>query len=118
MNSNKQRRKEIMERRRVRTAQKKSEKFDPRCLNIAVAPLGAVAADPLQLLHNNTYSPLPTYYIDLPFICRDCGKEQLWLAAQQKWWYEVIKGHINSTAVRCLACRRLRRTGICMKPGE
>jgi len=117
MNSNKQRRKEIMERRRLRAARERSEKFDLRCLNLAVAPLGAVAADPLRLLHNNTYDPLPAYYIDRPFICRDCGKEQIWLAAQQKWWYEVIKGSIYSTAVRCLACRRLRRKARCINSG-
>ena len=43
------------------------------------------------------------------FTCRDCGEEQVWTAKQQKWWYEVVGGAIDSTAVRCLPCRGLRR---------
>lgn len=54
-----------------------------------------------QLQHNNTYDLLPNFYVDKPFIYRDCGSWQLWTASQQKWWYEVAKGNINSTAVRC-----------------
>jgi hypothetical protein len=49
------------------------------------------------------------YYVDIPFRCVDCGKEEIWTAAQQKWWYEVAKGFIYSTAVRCRACRRQER---------
>jgi hypothetical protein len=33
----------------------------------------------------------------------------VWTAKQQKWWYETAHGHIESRAVRCLACRRARR---------
>ncbi|MGA3844764.1 zinc-ribbon domain-containing protein [Ralstonia nicotianae] len=49
------------------------------------------------------------YYVDLPFTCRDCASQEVWTAAQQKWWYEEAKGYVDSTAVRCLACRRQRR---------
>jgi predicted RNA-binding Zn-ribbon protein involved in translation (DUF1610 family) len=65
----------------------------------------AVAADPSKLSHINTYGTLPTYYIDKPFVCRDCGKEEIWRAADQKWYYEEARGHIDATAVRCHACR-------------
>ena len=41
-----------------------------------------------------------------PFRCRDCRKDEVWTACQQKWWYEVAKGYVYSTAVRCRACRR------------
>lgn len=47
--------------------------------------------------------------MDKPFICRDCGLSQVWIASQQKWWYEVAKGNINSTAVRCRSCRQKLR---------
>jgi hypothetical protein len=49
------------------------------------------------------------YYADLPFRCVACGKDEVWTATQQKWWYEVAKGFQYSTAKRCRACRRRER---------
>jgi hypothetical protein len=49
------------------------------------------------------------YYQDLMFDCRDCGARQVWKAEQQQWWYEIAKGYVYSTAVRCLSCRLARR---------
>ncbi|MGH7857477.1 MAG: zinc-ribbon domain containing protein [Candidatus Binatia bacterium] len=46
------------------------------------------------------------YYVDTPFRCRGCGKEEIWTAAQQKWWFEVAKGFVHSTAKLCRPCRR------------
>ena len=69
-------------------------------------PLESVQADRAQLGHNNTYGPLPLFYVDRPFVCRDCGESQVWTAKQQKWWYEIAKGHINSVAIRCRPCRK------------
>ena len=46
------------------------------------------------------------YYLDVAFRCQDCGKQEVWTAAQQKWWYEVAKGYLYSTATRCRSCRR------------
>ena len=68
-------------------------------------PPGAVPADPAQLAHNNTYGRLPRFYIDRIVKCRRCGKEEVWPAERQKWWYEVAKGNINTDAVYCRACR-------------
>ena len=52
------------------------------------------------------------YYVDLAFVCRDCGAAEVWRAAQQKWWYEVAKGHLYSTAIRCRKCRARVRSGV------
>lgn len=49
------------------------------------------------------------HYVDLPFTCADCGKAEVWAATQQKWWYEVAKGDVFTTATRCRACRRRER---------
>jgi hypothetical protein len=49
------------------------------------------------------------YYVDLPFRCKDCGKEELWTATQQKWWYEVAHGDVWTMATRCRPCRRKER---------
>lgn len=49
------------------------------------------------------------YYVDVEFRCENCGRDQLWTATQQKWWYEVAKGYAYSTAKLCRACRALVR---------
>ncbi len=79
----------------------------------ADATRNGVAVNPEALAPFNSYGP-PTfvkvgYYVDLPFTCQDCGKEEVWAAEQQKWWYEVAGGSIYSTAARCRACRRARQ---------
>ena len=101
MKSNKQRRREIKHRRRQRAEQQRSAQN----VLVQVLPLHAIPANHAELRHNNSYGPLPLFYQDLLFTCRDCGQSEVWKAAQQKWWYEVTKGSINSTAVRCLTCR-------------
>lgn len=103
MKSNKQRRQEIKDRRRKRAEiMVDTDTYDPRSIR---PPVGAVEADHSQLGHINTYGFLPLFYVDKPFACRDCGSKEVWTAKQQKWWYEVAKGHIGSTAVRCRKCR-------------
>jgi hypothetical protein len=69
----------------------------------------AVAADPSRLDHINTYGTLPEYYIDRPFACRVCGKREIWKAADQKWYYEEAKGHIDARAVECHDCRTAKK---------
>lgn len=68
--------------------------------------VGSVAANPTAMAPSNSYSPPPLFYVDRAFTCRDCRKNEVWAATQQKWWCEVAKGDLNSTAVRCRACRR------------
>ena len=103
MKSNKQRRLEIKAKRLKRA--KKLQNLDTR-QKINDLPFGSVLADHKELVHNNTYGLLPEYYIDVPFICKDCGTEQIWTAKQQKWWYEIAKGYIDSCAIRCYSCRK------------
>ncbi|NTW56665.1 MAG: hypothetical protein HGB20_06440 [Chlorobiaceae bacterium] len=68
-----------------------------------------MSSDKSKLAHINTYVQLPEFYIDMPFTCRDCGKEEIWKAADQKWYYEEMKGHIDARAVRCHDCRIARK---------
>ncbi len=69
----------------------------------------AVAADRSRLGHINTYGELPDFYIDKPFVCRQCGKAEIWKAADQKWYLEEAGGHIDAIAVECHNCRQRRR---------
>ena len=45
------------------------------------------------------------FYEDQTFTCRQCGSENVWLAQQQQWWFEIAKGYVYSTAILCRACR-------------
>lgn len=76
-------------------------------------PLGAVAVDRQALApftsYGGPYFVELGFYRDVPFTCVDCGRPQVWRASQQKWWYEVAKGDVESTAVRCRACRARER---------
>lgn len=49
------------------------------------------------------------YYVDFPFRCKDCQKQEVWSPAQQRWWYEIAKGDVWTVAVRCRPCRRRER---------
>lgn len=49
------------------------------------------------------------YYVAIPFTCRDCGADSVWTAAEQKFWYEELKGFVYSTAIRCKECRKKER---------
>ncbi|MCU0714476.1 MAG: zinc-ribbon domain-containing protein [Pirellula sp.] len=68
-------------------------------------PTGAVAADTSKQVPNNSYDPPPNWYIDKPFTCCECGREDVWTAQQQKWYYEVAKGSLFATATHCRECR-------------
>ena len=76
-------------------------------------PAGAVPAERALLAPYNSYGEPAFarrgYYLDTPFRCVGCGVEQVWTAAQQKWWYEVAKGYPYSLAKQCRACRRARQ---------
>lgn len=41
--------------------------------------------------------------------CRDCGEPFLFTAREQRHWLETLGFHIDSTAVRCAACRTALR---------
>ncbi len=106
MKSGKQRREEIKAKRLERlekhaAAIKLDGMFDVR--------LGAVISNVMRLAANNSYGLWPAYYVDRPFVCRDCGSQELWTAKQQKWWYEIAQGPIYSSAVRCRPCRIIER---------
>lgn len=64
-----------------------------------------ILADRSRLSHINTCGELPKYYVEKQFTCVDCGSREVWTARSQKWYYEVAKGHISATAIRCRPCR-------------
>jgi hypothetical protein len=109
MKSGKQRRAEIGPRRKLKAAKRQAAKEEERRFR----PMLGVPVNEELLAPNNSYVAPDFvrrgYYIDIPFRCVDCGKEEIWTGTQQKWWYEVAKGFVYSTAIRCRACRRKER---------
>jgi hypothetical protein len=70
-----------------------------------------VRVDFTRLNTGNSYGPcrqrwyMEGFYADQPFFCKDCGRMEIWTAEQQRWWYEEMGGPVETTAVRCRACR-------------
>jgi Probable zinc-ribbon domain len=115
MKSGKQRRAEIHLRRLEKAKLNGGQGIARRGLWYGPKPAGGteitsfVEADRNRLVHDTSHRGLPLYYIDYAFTCRDCGVDQLWTAKQQKWWYEIAKGKLGSTAIHCRPCRRVRQ---------
>lgn len=109
MKSPKQRRQEIKA-RRLQRAERKGRRVNARPVD---RPISTVVVTPALLRPTNSYG-IPDfvqrgYYQDRPFQCKDCGKAEIWTAAQQQWWYEEAQGDVWTTAVRCRACRQRER---------
>ena len=68
-----------------------------------------IPADLSQIAPNTSYSDPPLSYQDMEFTCEVCGKQEVWTAEEQKWWYEVAKGHLFTRATRCRDCRKAAR---------
>ncbi|KFB67197.1 zinc-ribbon domain containing protein [Candidatus Accumulibacter vicinus] len=106
MKSGKQRKLEIKSARLQRATRIQNH---PSPLPVDVYSPGIVWCDATRLARRISYG-VPAfiergYYVDIAFRCRDCGAECVWTAAQQKWWYEVAQGNIETRAVRCRPCR-------------
>jgi hypothetical protein len=109
MTSGKQRKALLKQRRRDKARRTDRKARGP---GLPDPPSGAVMADLSQLEHDNIYGPRPLFYVDRQFACIECGSEEVWTAADQKWWYEVAKGKLDSRAVRCSACRKLHQAKV------
>jgi hypothetical protein len=75
---------------------------------------GVVRVNVAALAAHNSYG-VPRFvelghYEDTPFKCTGCSASQVWTAWQQKWWYEVAKGYVYSTAKYCRACRHREKS--------
>ena len=109
MKSNKQKRLELdvkRRRREKRAAAAATRTHSP-------VPYGTVPVNSTALRPYTSYGApdfvTRGFYADHPFTCRDCGKEEIWTATRQKWWYEIAKGEVWAGAIRCRACRKRER---------
>lgn len=67
--------------------------------------LTEISVDKDKVHHHSLYFKVPSFYRDKKFTCKECAKEEVWTATQQKWWYEEAGGDLETTAVRCRECR-------------
>jgi Probable zinc-ribbon domain len=105
MKSGKQRRGELKAKRKQREAKQQSVTTgQPTLRPPGTAPVNEDLLAPYKSYGAPDYL-MRGYYQDLPFRCQGCGKEETWSTAQQKWWYEVAKGYVYSSAKLCRPCR-------------
>jgi hypothetical protein len=113
MKSNKQRRAEIIGKRQIDKDMKAAEMASVRNAEWTRDASKAARVDAGKLAPDGSYG-VPDfvtrgYYVNVAFVCQACGKHELWTATQQKWWYEVAKGGVWTTARLCRPCRRRER---------
>lgn len=111
--SKRQRRRALVARRKAKRERAAQELADRKLGWCNRLNQGGLAVDRGRLAPDNSYDAPDFvgrgYYLNIPFVCKDCGKHEVWTARQQKWWYEVAKGGVWTTAVRCRPCRRQER---------
>lgn len=114
MTSGKQKRAHLKLSRKIK-AEKKDKGYAADAPSRArrIPPPGEIHCNPSLLAPDTSYD-MPDFvkrgtYRAQPFTCQDCGKQEVWTATQQKWWYEIAKGGVWTTASRCRPCRQKER---------
>lgn len=78
-------------------------------------PKGAVRGD-VRRQHFRGMCHVPRYfYVDEERVCAQCGRAFTFTGREQKHWYEKLCFPFDSVPVRCLACRRQRRTASALR---
>ena len=74
-------------------------------------PLGAVRGDVRKQNREQFFSHAPHYfYVDVERVCVQCDADFVFSAKEQKYWYETLRFHFDSIAIRCPRCRGRRRS--------
>jgi len=105
MKSGKQRRLEIRNRRAKRGARLRERELQQKIRPLERAPVNVEALASYKSYGTPAFV-MRGYYQNIPFRCQGCGKDEIWTAMQQKWWYEVAKGYVYSTASLYRPCRK------------
>ncbi|MBB5031868.1 zinc-ribbon domain containing protein [Prosthecobacter vanneervenii] len=68
-------------------------------------PEDAIPIDPDIAQRANRVIPAACY-IDIRFVCTDCGKPELWSADSQRQYFEITKASPYKKPKRCYECRQ------------
>lgn len=90
----------------IRSAESGVRIIDPR--HELKIPPGVILGDVSRQRYS--YASFRYAYADETRTCQQCRVSFTFLAKEQKFWYEVLQFPFYSVAVRCVACRRQRRT--------
>lgn len=71
-------------------------------------PSDAIPVDPELVNLGGSYHR-PTFYQDQPFTCQDCKATHVWLAEDQRWYFESSGAPYYQVAIRCRKCRILEK---------
>ncbi len=100
----------VNQQREAREAKTEAEKL----AKLEWAASHGVIVDLTSLAPNNSYDDRDFvecgYYLDRLFTCAGCKSQEIWTAVQQKWWYEVAKGGLYTTAKFCRTCRHEKQS--------
>jgi hypothetical protein len=69
----------------------------------------AVPGDPTKQVFCAVHQVPKYFYLDEGRSCVECGNDFVFTATEQRFWYETLKFHFDSVAIRCRACRRRQR---------
>ena len=87
----------------------KAEEEKRRAKDEAIARGDLAPTDKSKIRGSLYLLELPDHYESIEFVCKDCDKEEVWTARQQKLWFEEWGGLWDTTAVRCRECRKKER---------
>ena len=73
-------------------------------------PPGAVRGDVHKQIYCTAHHVPKYFYLDETHTCIQCGREFVFRAGEQKYWYETLKFNFASVPIRCPECRRERRS--------
>ena len=73
-------------------------------------PRGAVRGDARRQVYCRSHHIPKYFFVDEERACVQCGSSFVFRAAEQKHWYETLKFNFSSVPIRCLGCRRQRRS--------
>ena len=73
-------------------------------------PRGAVRGNVAEQVYCKGHHVPKYFYVDEDRECVQCNAPFTFRAAEQKHWYEVLKFNFTSVPIRCLSCRRQRRS--------
>lgn len=68
-------------------------------------PPNAIPIDSARVRFEYAGKPRKVFYLDLNFVCEDCGLLQTWFKEDQMWFYEETGATLDQTATRCRDCR-------------
>jgi hypothetical protein len=73
-------------------------------------PRHAVRGDIRKQIYCRAHHTPKYFYVDETRECIQCGNAFVFRATEQKYWYETLKFNFSSIPVRCIKCRRERRS--------